>query len=132
MPDGLSVRKRDFIRRHPKRHRLVHRVHPEAVVWFFQSGHRLRRCGITFSANRRVEWRTLSFGHVADMHQAEDVADAQGLDQLLHLLAHRLGRARDEVAAVQTGPSRSCWDSRAGRAWVNCDSAPVWMVLMVR
>src|ERR1700722_18148645 len=28
----------------------------------FQSGHRLRRCGITFSANRRVEWRTFSSG----------------------------------------------------------------------
>src|SRR5262249_41320546 len=36
--------------------------HQKRSSWLFQSGHRLRRCGMTFSANSLVEWRTLSSG----------------------------------------------------------------------
>ena len=50
------------------------------------------------------------------MHQAEDVADVQGLDQLLHPLAHGLGRAGDDVAAVdQVLPGELGIVARRGR-----------------
>ncbi len=53
------------------------------------------------------------------------------LDQLLHPLAHRLGTAGDDVAALdQVLPGQLGERRRAAGAY--CDSAPVWMVLMVR
>ena len=94
------------------------------------SGNMLRSFGITFSANSLRRIHALVVRHVADMHEAEDVADVQALDQILHALAHGLRAAGDDVAAVdQVLPGQFVKPPRGG---AYCDRAPVWMVLMVR
>ena len=68
--------------------------------------------------------------HVAHVHQAEDVADVQALDQLFHPLADGFRRTGDDVAAVDEVLPGQLAEAACGGAY--CDSAPVWMVLMVR
>ena len=95
-----SVRKRDFIRRRLSSAGARSSDGPRSARRGCSS--RATGCADAASPSRRTAWSStaLVVGHVADVHQAEDVADAQALDQLLHPLAHRLGRAGDDVAAV--------------------------------
>ncbi len=54
----------------------------------------------------------------------------QPLDQLFHPLAHGFGRAGDDVAAFDQFLPGQLAQAAARGAY--CDSAPVWMVLIVR
>src|SRR4051812_10910226 len=84
----------------PRRHRLVHGMAPEAVIVVLPVGPQVAQMRDHLLGKQLGRMAHLIVGHVADMQQAEDVADPERLDQLLHLLAHRLGRAGDDVAAL--------------------------------
>ena len=96
------------------RHRIADRMTPESRVALVireeaaQLRHHLVR-------EQLARIHALLPRHIADMEQAEDVADSKGLDQLLHALAHRFRRTGDDVPAfcqILPGEIRKSADRR--------------------
>jgi hypothetical protein len=75
------------------------------------SGHS-RAAGITRSANSFEEWRVFSSGMSPMWNQAEHVPTRSSRDHLLHLLAHGVGAAGDDVAVVDQVFQVSVWKRR--------------------